>query len=77
MQYLVDRYDTEHKVSYPHGTRENWEVNNWVGTYSFLQSIWMATAKAGGGNSCSGRWEDLGRCRGEFSLYLGGVGYQD
>lgn len=30
MQYLVDRYDTEHKVSYPRGTREYWEVNNWV-----------------------------------------------
>lgn len=30
MQYLVDRYDTEHKVSYPHGSREYWEVNNWV-----------------------------------------------
>lgn len=22
MQYLVDRYDTEHKISYPHGSRE-------------------------------------------------------
>ncbi|KAL5606842.1 hypothetical protein BROUX41_003219 [Berkeleyomyces rouxiae] len=30
MQYLVERYDTEHKLSYPRGSREEWEVNNWV-----------------------------------------------
>ena len=30
MQYLVDRYDTDHKLSYPRGTREYYEVNNWV-----------------------------------------------
>lgn len=30
MQYLVDRYDTEHKVSYPRGTKEYYEVNSWV-----------------------------------------------
>lgn len=30
MQYLVDRYDTEHKVSYPKDSRETVEVNNWV-----------------------------------------------
>ena len=30
MQYLVDRYDTEHKVSYPRGSSEFWEVNSWV-----------------------------------------------
>jgi len=30
MQYLVDRYDTEHKVSYPRGSREYYEVNNWL-----------------------------------------------
>lgn len=29
-QYLVDQYDTEHKISYPKGTREYYEVNNWV-----------------------------------------------
>lgn len=31
MQYLVERYDKDHKISYPHGSREYWEVNNWVG----------------------------------------------
>jgi len=30
MQYLVDRYDTDHKVSYPRGSREDYEVNNWL-----------------------------------------------
>ncbi|KAH9909579.1 glutathione S-transferase GstA [Xylariomycetidae sp. FL2044] len=30
MQYLVDRYDTEHKVSYPKGSREYYETNNWL-----------------------------------------------
>ncbi|KAL8397057.1 hypothetical protein RB594_003959 [Gaeumannomyces avenae] len=30
MQYLVDRYDPEHKVSYPHGSKEYYEVNNWL-----------------------------------------------
>ncbi|KAI0167317.1 glutathione S-transferase [Pestalotiopsis sp. NC0098] len=30
MQYLVDRYDKDHKISYPYGSREYWEVNNWV-----------------------------------------------
>ena len=28
--YLADRYDTDHKLSYPHGSREYYEVNNWV-----------------------------------------------
>jgi glutathione S-transferase len=30
MQYLVDRYDKDHKVSYEYGSRDYWEVNNWV-----------------------------------------------
>ncbi|EFX01446.1 zinc knuckle transcription factor splicing factor msl5 [Grosmannia clavigera kw1407] len=30
LQYLVDRYDTEHKVSYPQGSKEYYEVNNWL-----------------------------------------------
>ncbi|KAK4226865.1 disulfide-bond oxidoreductase YfcG [Podospora fimiseda] len=30
LQYLVDRYDTEHKVSYPRDSREYWEVNNFL-----------------------------------------------
>jgi glutathione S-transferase len=30
LQYLVDQYDKEHKLSYPHGTREYYEVLQWV-----------------------------------------------
>jgi glutathione S-transferase len=30
MQYLVDRYDTEYKISFPKGTREYYEMNNWL-----------------------------------------------
>ncbi|KAF2637201.1 glutathione S-transferase [Massarina eburnea CBS 473.64] len=32
MQYLVNRYDTEHKISYPEGSREYYETNryNWL-----------------------------------------------
>ena len=30
LQYLVERYDTEHKFSYERGTREYWEVNSWL-----------------------------------------------
>ncbi|SPN98763.1 related to URE2 - nitrogen catabolite repression regulator [Cephalotrichum gorgonifer] len=30
LQYLVDRYDKDNKLSYPYGSREYWEVNNWL-----------------------------------------------
>ena len=31
MQYLVEQYDQEeHKISYPSGTRESYEVNSWL-----------------------------------------------
>lgn len=29
-QYLVERYDRDHKISYPRGTKEFFETNNWV-----------------------------------------------
>jgi len=29
-QYLVDRYDTDFKLSYPRGTREYYEMNSWL-----------------------------------------------
>lgn len=29
-QYLVDQYDKDYKISYPKGTREYYEVNNWL-----------------------------------------------
>lgn len=30
MQYLIEKYDKDHKLSYPYGSRQYWEVNNWV-----------------------------------------------
>ena len=30
LEYLVDRYDKDHKVSYPRDSREHWEVTSWV-----------------------------------------------
>ena len=30
LQYLAEQYDTEHKISYPKGTREYYETNNWL-----------------------------------------------
>jgi len=30
LQYLVEQYDKDHKISYPAGSREHYEVNNWV-----------------------------------------------
>lgn len=30
MQYLVDRYDSDYKISFPKGTREWYEMNNWL-----------------------------------------------
>lgn len=30
LEYLVDRYDKDHKISYPRGTAEHWEVTSWV-----------------------------------------------
>ncbi|KAK5685171.1 Glutathione S-transferase 2 [Elasticomyces elasticus] len=30
MQYLVDRYDTDNKISFAHGTREHIEMTNWL-----------------------------------------------
>jgi glutathione S-transferase len=29
-QYLVEQYDKDYKISYPKGTREYYETNNWV-----------------------------------------------
>lgn len=30
MQYLIEEYDVQHKISYPKGSREHYEVNNWL-----------------------------------------------
>lgn len=30
LEYLADRYDKDHKISYPHGSAEHWEVTSWL-----------------------------------------------
>jgi glutathione S-transferase len=30
LQYLAEQYDRDHRISYPPGSREQYEVNNWV-----------------------------------------------
>lgn len=35
LQYLVDRYDKDHKISYPHGTNEYWQMTSWVSFHHF------------------------------------------
>jgi len=30
LQYLTEEYDKDHKISYPRGTKEYYEVNNWL-----------------------------------------------
>lgn len=30
LQYLVERYDTEHKISFPRGSKDHWEMTCWV-----------------------------------------------
>ena len=30
LQYLIEHYDEDHKISYPKDTREYYEMNNWV-----------------------------------------------
>lgn len=30
MQYLAEQYDKDYKISYPKGTREWYEMNNWL-----------------------------------------------
>jgi hypothetical protein len=30
MEYLVDRYDTDHKISFPKGTRDWYAMKNWL-----------------------------------------------
>ncbi|QYT04398.1 hypothetical protein H0G86_011304 [Trichoderma simmonsii] len=30
LQYLTERYDPQHEISFPKGTRDYWECNNWL-----------------------------------------------
>ena len=66
MQYLVDRYDKDHKVSYPAGTKEYWEVNNWVcGIEDRVFSLCDTNVLVDLYSSC-GRWPVLVPCKGKL-----------
>lgn len=32
LEYIVDKYDTDHKISYPRGSKLYWETQSWVCT---------------------------------------------
>lgn len=62
MQYLVDKYDPDHKVSYPHGSKEYYEVNNWVRLKkATVEAPVLADTRSK--ISCSGRWAGSDQCR--------------
>jgi glutathione S-transferase len=42
-QYLIEQYDTEYKISFPKGTREYYEMNNWVSHLIFRLCSYKAT----------------------------------
>lgn len=46
LEYLVDRYDKDHKISYPRGTAEHWEVTSWV------SSLLISYTRRPEGNDC-------------------------
>ncbi len=59
MQYLVDRYDPDHKVSYPQGSREYYETNNWV--WRAVDRQWRMDADLAAAVLADGRpWADAG-----------------
>lgn len=63
MQYLVDRYDKDHKVSYPFGSREYYETNCWVRSL-VIRLLRCVLLTAGVKSSC-GKWVVSDPCRGE------------
>lgn len=59
LQYLIDRYDKDHKISYPKDSREHWEVTSWVGGH--VQKFQSNNTLKD--NRLCGRWAGLDRCR--------------
>ncbi|TKA35003.1 hypothetical protein B0A54_13704 [Friedmanniomyces endolithicus] len=44
MQYLVERYDSEHKISFAKGSREHIEMTNWL--FFMNAGVGKSTAKS-------------------------------
>lgn len=51
-QYLVDRYDTDHKISYPRGTKEYYQTNNWVCAFSRVRCAQARTREKRAEREC-------------------------
>jgi len=62
MQYLVDQYDKDHKISYPRGTREYYEMNNWV---SNCHELPYGSVETDTPNSSSFKTPGLDQCKGK------------
>lgn len=44
LEYLVDRYDKDNKVSYPRDSAQHWEVISWVSTFGGTQATSLSLA---------------------------------
>jgi hypothetical protein len=64
-QYLVDQYDKDHKISYPRGTREYYEMNNWVSSRHETPLKAMTTDTP---NSFSSKMLGLDQCKGKPTI---------
>ncbi|KAF5018633.1 hypothetical protein F66182_9383 [Fusarium sp. NRRL 66182] len=63
LQYLVDRYDKDHKLSYPHGSAEHWEITSWASLHLSIHiSTCLETRVLISCRSC-GRWAVLVPCK--------------
>lgn len=77
LQYLTDRYDPEHKLSFPKGSREYYECNNWlffqhggrsIGTFVFPSPSCVIAASDQSTNCC--RYLGIGPMQGQASHFL-------
>lgn len=62
-QYLVDRYDADHKISYPRGTKEFYQTNNWVCASLAAPIVHAMPSDPRNNRSSSSRTRGLARCR--------------
>lgn len=63
IQYLVDRYDVDHKISYPRGTKEYYQVNNWVSLQVRVSELAYSWNNNVYSRSCSSNAQALVLCR--------------
>jgi glutathione S-transferase len=66
-QYLVEQYDHDHKISYPKGSRESYEVNNWVSSLAVSIYGWTKLMAM---YSFSLSMLELGQCKDKPTILL-------